>query len=157
LPIGESDVDALAEFTADELLYRRVAEAELTGGEVDPSRLNSITFDKDVKGAPSVLRGLFAVPADVLHSDCAGGKDVSHYLVYSLRVDDLPAALKSDDGKCFSTYPLHQPERACGAHSVIASCLAEDQSRAYVKLPRSARNDLRTKLAVRMKRVLLPS
>ncbi len=156
MPVGESDVDTSAAFTADELLYRRVAETELTGGEVDPSRLNSITFDKDVKGAPSVLRSRFAVPEDVLHSDCARGKDVSFYLVYSLRVDDLPAVLMSDDGKSFSAYPLHQPEPTCGAHSVIASCLAEDQSRAYVKLPRSARNDLRAKLAVRMKRVFFP-
>ena len=71
---------------------------------------------------------------------------MSHYLADSLQVRDLPARINSGDGRCFSTFPLHRPEPACGAHSVIASCLADDAFRAYAKLPRAARNDLRNEI-----------
>lgn len=151
LPLLESEVDTSIDFSPEEPLYRRIMESELIDGEIDPSRFNSISFDKTMRGAPSVLRAKYAKPFDVLHADCAWGKDRSHDLVDFILVRDLPAHIKSDDGRIFVFYPSHQPERTCGAHSVIASCLADDPAKTYVKPSKSVRYDLRVKLAVGFK------
>jgi hypothetical protein len=154
LPLRDSEVDSTRAFAADELLYRRVLSSEeLEEGEIDPTRFNSLSFKKELDGAPSVLRSQFSTPADALHPDCAGSKNVSQQKVYSIRVDELPGIVKSQDGKEYSVYPLHRPMPTCGAHSVIGSCLAEDLTRTYAVPSQTARNDLRVKLAAKMRPV----
>src|SRR5580658_3023620 len=129
LPLSARSVDTSIPFSATEQLFRRVLPSEeLTDGEIDLTRFNSVSFKKGVDGAPSVLRGRFSEPADALHRDCAGQKDVSNQFVYSISVGELPEEIHSDDGKHFSIYPLHLPEPTCGAHSVISSCRKGDDS-----------------------------
>jgi hypothetical protein len=154
LPLRDSDVDSTRAFAADELLYRRVLPSEeLADGEIDPTRFNSLSFKKELDGAPSVLRSQFAIPEDALHSDCAGDKNVSQQKVYSIRVDELPGQIKAQDGKAYSVYPVHRPLPTCGAHSVIGSCMAEDLTKTYAVPSQTARNDLRVKLAAKMRPV----
>ena len=154
MPLLESEVDISVEFRPEEPLYRRILASELTNGEIGPNSLNSVSFDKNVSGAPSVLRGAFARPIDALHSDCAGGKNVSNHLVFFILVRDLPSPIQTPEGNAFEFYPLHKPLPTCGAHSVIASCSAGDPARAYAKPSRPARNDLRAKLAVLLQPVV---
>ena len=154
MPRSENEVDTSIPFTATEQLFRRVLPSEeLADGEIDPTRFNSVSFKKDADGAPSVLRGQFSSPEDALHRDCANGKDVSNQFVYSIYVGELPTEIRSDDGNLFSVFPQHRPEPTCGAHSVISSCRHDDESRIYAIPSKSARNDLRTKLAARMRKV----
>jgi hypothetical protein len=156
LPLRDFEVDSTRAFAADELLYRRVLPSEeLEEGEIDPTRFNSLSFKKELDGAPSVLRSQFASPQDALHPDCAGPKDVSQQRVYSIRVDELPGVIKSRDGKEYNVYPLHRPLPTCGAHSVIGSCMAGDLTKTYAVPSQTARNDLRVKLAAGMKRLSL--
>lgn len=154
MPLLENEVDISVEFAPEEPLYRRALASELVDGELVVSSLESVSFGKEVSGAPSVLRGRFAKPIDALHADCAGGKDVSRHLVYFILVRDLPDVIQTPEGNAFEFYPLHKPEPTCGAHSVIASCLAGDPTRVYAKPSRTVRNDLRAKLAVRLQRVV---
>jgi hypothetical protein len=154
LPLSESEIDISTRFAADEQLYRRVFPSEeLSDGEVDPTRFNSVSFKKEVQSAPSVLRSRFASPEDALHKDCAEQKDVSGQFVYYVLVQDLPGEIASDDEKRYSVFPLHFPLPTCGAHSVISCCLVGDDSRSYTKPSPSARYDLRVKLAARMQKV----
>jgi hypothetical protein len=148
--LPETEVDPNSEFSPDELLYRRVCASELTGGELVPSSLNSISFSNVLTGAPSVLRSRFCVPSDVLHPDCAGGRNLADWLIYFIAVDDLPTPLIAGDGREFSFFPKHMPEPRCGAHSVVACCLAGDEARVYVQPSRKVLNDLRAKLATRL-------
>lgn len=154
MPSRDCEVDPSRAFLADELLYRRVPPTEeIEEGEIDPTRFNSISFSGGLDGAPSVLRSGFATPLDALHPDCAGGKDVSQQRVYFIRVDDLPQIIVSKDGKQYGVYPSHRPQPTCGAHSVIGTCMAGDSNRTFTIPSKTARNDLRVKLAVRMKPV----
>jgi hypothetical protein len=156
LPRLESEVDSSASFSTDELLYRRVRrEEELNEGEIDPTRFNSFSFKKGIEGAPSVLRGKFATATDALHPDCANGTDVSKLLVYGITTGDLPPVISSDCGKKFEVFPLHKPEPLCGAHSVVATCEAGDALRSYAIPTKSARNDLKVKLAAKMRPVAI--
>lgn len=150
MPLLEEEVDATAAFLPEELLYRRVSSSELTEGELDPSRLNSVSFSKDVEGAPSVLRGRFSTPSDAMHIDCCNGKDKSDCLVYYLAVADIPGPLESGDGKSFAFFPIQKPLARCGAHSVLASYYEGDPDRAYVSPSRKVRNNLRARLATTM-------
>jgi hypothetical protein len=152
LPLRDSEVDSSRAFQADELLFRRVLPSEeLEEGEIDPTRFNSISFKKELDGAPSVLRSQFASPEDALHPGCAGNKDVSQQKVYFIRVDELPIAIKSQDGKEFNVYPLHRPLPTCGAHSVIGCCISGDSTKTYTVPSQTAKNDLRVKLAAKMR------
>jgi hypothetical protein len=147
LPLLESEVEIDAEFTRDELLFRRVQESELTGGELDPSRLNSISFSKEIEGAPSFLRSKFSTPYDTIHCDCCDGKDRSDWLVYYLSVEKIPGPLHSGDNRSFVFQPVHKPLPLCGAHSVLGCLEAGDTSGKYMVPSRKVLNDLRTKLA----------
>jgi hypothetical protein len=154
LPLRADEVDAGLQFESSELLYRRVSKNGVNSlGELLPSELNTFSFDKDLDSAPSVLRSAFSKPVDALALDCANGKDVSDWRVFWIAVADLPTPLAAPDGRSFEFYPVHRPLPQCGAHSVIASCTAGDTARTYKAPPRSVRNDLRTKLAVRLKPV----
>lgn len=157
MPLFENEVDPSAPFTEDELLFRRVLPSEEHNGEIHPTQLNSVSFQKDVQSSPSVLRGKYASPKDALHSDCAGQKDVSDQSVYSIAVCDLPSTIRSNDGKIYSVFPLHFPLPTCGAHSVISCCLYGDQTKSYVRPSPSARYDLRVKLAAKMQKVSFAS
>jgi len=150
LPLLENQVDTNSAFSDEELLYRRVSTSELTGGELDPSRLNSISFDKEIDGAPSVLRGRFSSPLDAIHVDCAGGKDKSDCLVYFMAVGEIPGPLRSGDGRDLVFPIVHRPLPRCGAHSVIGCCEEGNPEKTYVVPSRKVRNDLRAKLATRL-------
>ena len=152
-PLTECEVDKAKPFEASELLYRRVDPSEMNSvGEIDPSSLTSISFDKEIEGSPSVLRSLFASPEDAIASECTGGKDASACSVFSIAVGALPGPLTSGDGRNFSFHPVHHPVPTCGAHSVIASYYSNDAAKVYVMPPRSIRNTLRANLAVLMKK-----
>jgi hypothetical protein len=154
LPLTETEVDPSTPFEAQEQLYRRILSSEeLLDGEIDPTRFNSVSFNKEVQSAPSVLRSHYASAEDALHKDCANQKDVSGQFVYYVFVRDLPGEIKSDDGKRYSVFPIHFPLPTCGAHAVVSCCLSGDQTRSYKKPSRSALNDLRVKLAAKMEKV----
>ena len=105
-----------------------------------------MSFSKNVTGAPSVVRGRFAVPLDAVHPNCAGPTDVSHYLVYFIEVQQLPNQVPTGDGRNLIFFPLHLPLPDCGAHSVVSCCAVGDNDRTYVKPSPSARNALRVSL-----------
>jgi hypothetical protein len=129
LPLKATEVDPEASFSEDELLYRRLERNELNGkGEVDPTRINFISFNRNVESAPSVMRSRFSQPEDVLHILCAE-RDTAGWLVYFVRVDDLPKNLQSGDGRCFDFLPKHVPLIDCGAHSVIACAASGDPNK----------------------------
>jgi hypothetical protein len=154
LPLCDKEVDTSIAFAPEEALYRRVLPSEeLDDGEIDPTRLNSVSFKKEVQSAPSVLRGKYATPEDVLHKDCADQKDVTGQLVYFVSVSDLPPEIHSDDGNASCVFPLHLPVPSCGAHSVISCCRKGDETRTYEKPSKSARYDLRVKLAAKMRKI----
>lgn len=148
MPLLDYEVNTSEPFADTELLYRRVSPEEiLPTGELDASRFQIKQYSKDAKGSPSVIRSKFAPPEDVLHPDCAGGKAYNGYVIYRIPVPALPQLIVAEDGKQFSAYPVHFPEPRCGAHSVIATCIAGDMQKRYAKPSRTAINDLRVKLA----------
>jgi hypothetical protein len=158
LPLTNREVDVQLAFEGTELLYRRASPGEInSAGELDPSQLESISFSKYVEGAPSVLRGAFAVAADAIAPECAGGKNVSDCSVFEIEVRELPVALKSGDGREFNFFPTHHPLADCGAHSVISCHLAGDADKRYVVPTRPVRNALRSKLATKMRRCVASS
>ena len=146
LPLSKSDVTPNEDFSPEELLYRRVRSCDLVGGELSPTSLNSLSFSAGIGGAPSVLRSRISEPSDALHPDCCGGRELSGYLVYSMQVQQIPGRIDSDGGDAYVFYPVHRPEPACGAHSVIASSLAGDAESKYAVPPRNVRNKLRSQL-----------
>jgi hypothetical protein len=147
LPLAASQVDITRPFTANELLYRRVSKEEIgPNGEVDPSRIQSISFKADVQTAPSVMRSAFSEPHDVLHFLCAG-RDTSGWSVYSATVGSLPQGLKAGDGREFRFFPAHLPEEKCGAHSVVACCRQSDISRTYEKPTKTVIWEFKVKFA----------
>ena len=153
MPLRENEVDTSVPFSSEENLYRRVLPSEeLRDGEIDPTRLTSVSFEKGVEGAPSVLRGRYAEAEDVLHKDCAGQKDVSEQFIYFIPVGSLPDVINSGDGSVYKVFPLHFTRPTCGAHSVISCCVAGDETRTYRRPSHSARYDLRVKLATSMRK-----
>jgi hypothetical protein len=151
LPRTASEVDSELPFSPDELLYRRVGPEDINSmGEVRPSSITD--FTANVRSSPSVLRSHFCEPGDVLHFLCAE-KDTAGWLVYFVRVDCLPAPLISGDNRTFQFFPLPMPLPNCGAHSVIASCDANDTSRAYSKPSGRVGKNFKVKLAVSLKPV----
>jgi hypothetical protein len=148
LPLLDYEVDKSEPFADTELLYRRVSPQEiLPNGELDASRFQIRNYTKEAEGSPSVIRSKFATPDHVLHPDCANGKTYHGYSIYRIQVSALPQRIVAEDSKMFSAYPEHFPEPKCGAHSVIAVCVAGDTQRKYAKPSRTAINDLRVKLA----------
>jgi hypothetical protein len=154
LPRSDKEVDICRPFDGEELIFRRASPSEINSvGELDPSQLASVSFGKEFKGAPSVLRGAFSVPSDALTPDCSGGKDSSHCSVFQMKVTNLPKEVVSGDGRKFDFYPLHDPLPTCGAHSVISCCHSGDPQMEYVVPPRAVKNQLRSTLASFMKKV----
>lgn len=122
---GELQPDQV--FDAEEKLYRRVpANCLSPQGEVVASNIRC-EFKKDVKKSPSVVRSKYGSPTDVLHRDCAGGKDVADHLVFYLVVGELPQRVESGTKQLYDFYPLHEPDDDCFAHTVIA-CRKDDGS-----------------------------
>ena len=115
---GELPVDQV--FDASERLYRRVPETALSPlGEVVPSQI-CCSFGDTIRKAPSLVRSKYGTFEDVLHPDCADGKDVSRHLVFFLEVSELPRNIESGKRELFDFYPFHDPDDTCYAHSVIA-------------------------------------
>lgn len=155
LPLKANEVDPKAPFTPEELLYRRVERSELNSrGEVDPTRINAVSFRKDVESAPSVMRSKFSSPQDVLDVLCAE-RDVNGWLVFSIRVDELPTGLTTGDGRSFDFFPKHVPLENCGAHSVTASALSGDPSRTYAKPNPKVTAAFKARFATALKQVPL--
>jgi len=153
LPLKASEVDPEFPFSGGELLYRRLERRELNeNGEIDPTRINSISFKVDVESAPSVMRSRFSSPEDVLHVLCAG-RDTAGWLVYFIRVDALPKQLKSGDGRSFDFFPKHVALIDCGAHSVVACAESSDAEKSYVRPSTKVINDFKVKFAVALRPV----
>lgn len=152
MPLRGDEVDANLPFEETELLFRRVARDGVDDtGTLLPSELNTMSFDKTIDGAPSFLRSAFSIPEDVLHTACADEKDVSNWLAYEISVGALPSPIVGKDNRSFDVFPVHRPLTQCGAHSVIATCHTNDSTRAYTLPPRSVRNDLRARIATRLR------
>ena len=153
MPLRASEVDPSCPFLADELLYRRLQKSELnTKGEVDPTRINFISFKADVESAPSVMRSMFSSPEDVLHILCAG-RDTSGWVVYAIRVGVVPDGLMAGDGRSFDFMPVHVPLADCGAHSVVGCVESADITKRYVKPSAKVINDFKVKFALGLKPV----
>jgi hypothetical protein len=148
LPVAAVEVDVRKPFSDDELLFRRAFPLELNSmGELVPIQLESFSFSKDVGGAPSFLRGTYAAPRDVIHSDCAADKDVSGCFVFQLLVSELPGPIVTGDGKrCYSFWPVPVPVELCGAHCVIGSHLHDDATRTYSKPSSAVVTELRVQI-----------
>lgn len=153
LPLHENEVDIHAGFEPQELLYSRVSMGELVNGELTAASISVHYAGPTVEPSPSVLRGKFSTPLDVLHQDCSAGRDVSAYEAYSIQVQELPVHVPSGDGQFYNFFPVHIPKPDCGAHSVVACCLADDPSKTFKKPSRTARNTLRVQLVTKLKHV----
>ena len=150
-PLTASEVGGNHPFSPEELLYRRVGPQEFNSlGELLPTTIACVSFSAHVESAPSVMRSDFSQPSDVLDPLCAT-KDVSGWVVYFVRVDNLPEDVKSGDGRPFHFFPKHQPEPMCGAHSVIACCLATDPNREYKKPSAGVANAFKVQFVSRLK------
>jgi hypothetical protein len=151
LPLTASEVDTTRPFSPEELLYRRVGPDELNSmGEVLPTKICGVSFKPDVKSSPSVMRSDFCEPVDVLHVLCAT-KEVLGWMVYFIRVDDVPGEIQAPDKTKLCFFPMHIPEETCGAHSVIACCLFGDAKKAYKKPTARVAYDFKVKFALGLK------
>jgi hypothetical protein len=148
LPVAAVEVDVRKPFSNDELLFRRAFPSELNSkGELVPIQLESFRFSKDVEGAPSFLRGAYAVPRDAIHRDCAADKDVSGSFVFQIFVSELPGPIETGDGKRrYSFWPVPDPIDLCGAHCVIGSYLHDDPTRTYSKPSSAVFTELRAQI-----------
>ena len=143
VPQTRGGLEADQTFDSAEKLYRRVPPECLSPlGELVPSHI-SCSFGDSVRKAPSVVRSKYAGPLDVLHSDCANGKDVSGHLVFYVSVSELPSEVEAGNKEIYDFIPLHDPEELCFAHSVI-SCLRRGNPTAEYQKPTNAvRNKLK--------------
>jgi hypothetical protein len=148
LPVTAVEVDVRKPFSDDELLFRRALPLELNSrGELVPIQLESFSFSKDVEGAPSFLRGAYAVPPDVIHRACAADKDVSGCFVFQMFVSELPGPIVTGDGKRrYSFWPVPAPVELCGAHCVIGSHLHDEATRTYSKPSSAVVTELRVQI-----------
>jgi hypothetical protein len=145
-------------FDEAEKLYRRVPR-ECVGAqnELEPSCV-PCSFGKVVESAPSVVREKYGTAADALNSLCAGGRDVSSFIVFYLRVRDLPKGSLSGDNVPYDFYPFHNPLATCYAHTVVACKKANDrQAGAYKEPTRPVKNDFKAKFVAALKRSETPS
>jgi hypothetical protein len=116
LPVPEVEADVRKPFSDDELLFRRALPIELNSrGELVPTQLESFSFSKKVEGAPSFLRGAYAVPRDAIHRACAADKDVSHCSVFQMFVSELPGPIATGDGKRHYLFGRWQTPLSCVA------------------------------------------
>jgi hypothetical protein len=162
LPVTAVEVDVRKPFSDDELLFRRALPIELNSrGELVPTQLESFSFSKNVEGAPSFLRGAYAVPSDAIHRACAADKDVSHCFVFQMFVSEMPGPIATGDGKrLYLFWPVADPIDLCGAHCVIGSHLHDDPMRAYSKPSGAVVNELRVRICAALNKggpVISPS
>ncbi len=148
LPVTAVEVDVQKPFSDDELLFRRALPPELnTRGELVPTQLESFSFSKNVEGAPSFLRGAYAVARDAIQPACAANKDVSGCFVFQMLVSELPGTIVTgDDRRRYLFWPVPDPIELCGAHCVIGSHLHDDPTRTYAKPSRAVVNELRVQI-----------
>jgi hypothetical protein len=118
-------------FDADELLFRRVPKTHIEDGEVSILALpdSELKFEKHAPHCTSVVRSKYCVHyTDVLHPDCAGGRDYSatHAVCY-WRVGDLANGkmidpLPKGSAKKWDLFAYHDPLITCYAHTAICCC-----------------------------------
>jgi hypothetical protein len=145
-------------FDETEKLYRRVPrECVGDNNELEPSCVQC-SFGKAVESAPSVIREKYGTAADALNPLCAGDKDVSSFVVFYLRVRDLPKGSLSGDNEPYDFYPFHIPLATCYAHTVVGCKKANDQQGgAYRQPTRPVKNDFRAKFVAALIRAETPS
>jgi hypothetical protein len=142
-PQKHGELQADQAFNAEEKLYRRVPPNCLSPqGEVVASNIRC-SFENEVKKSPSVVRSKYASAMDVIHKNCADGKDVSTHFVFFLVVGDLPQQVESGTKQLFDFYPLHDPEDDCFAHTVIACRKHDGPTDGYDKPTTQVRNKLK--------------
>lgn len=138
---GELAVDQV--FDGSERMYRRVPPECLSPlGELVPSQIRC-SFGDTIEKSPSVVRAKYGRPNDVLHPDCANGKDVSHHLVFYLTAGGLPTDVESGNKERYDFYPFHDPKASCYAHSVIACKKQMNTSGNYDEPTHGVRNRLK--------------
>jgi len=145
------------DFDGDEKLFRRVP-AECVGpeNELEPSCVQ-VSFGKTLKSAPSVIRERYGTMRDALHLLCAGEKDVSRFIVFYLKVRDLPKGCLSGTGEKFDFYPNHDPLETCYAHSVIACQKADSPIGSYREPTRPVKNEFKAKFIAALARAEAPT
>ena len=142
-PKKRGDLPADQSFEVAEELYRRVPRECLSPlGEIVPSQIRC-SFGKSIKKSPSVLRSKYGTAWDVLHRDCADGKDVSSHLVFFLTPDELPVGVESGDKELYDFYPFHDPEINCYAHTLIACRKRQNSVGDFDEPTSSVRNKLK--------------
>jgi hypothetical protein len=138
---GDSSADQI--FDVTERLFRRVPPACLSPtGELVPSQIRC-SFGDVVKKSPSVVRSKYGAIEDVLHEDCAGGRDVSGHFVFFVTVEELPKDVESGNKELYDFYPLHDPETDCYAHSLIACKKKTNLTSDYDEPTSGVRNKLK--------------
>jgi hypothetical protein len=156
-PIRRGDRLGNQQFGSREKLYRREPPDCINSfGEIEPSSI-SLSFGKDVKGSPSVVRGKYATPRDVTHAGCANQRDVSSHAVFYLRVEDLPASILSGVGESFEFFPFHDPEKDCYAHTVIGCKISGAPAGSYARPSNSVKNQFKARLVASLRRVEMPT
>jgi hypothetical protein len=131
-------------FDDAERLYHRVPpDRPGPNGEIVPSDIRC-EYKKELKKCPSVVRSRYATPEDALHSDCAGGHDVSKFLLFYLVAGDLPKGVEAGSGQLYDFYPRHDPEPTCYAHTLIACKKRESAQGEYDPPSTHVRNKLKS-------------
>ena len=143
MPIHQEDRQPVHEFSPEERLYRRYRPEHYKGGKILPA---AFQFPKH-----SVTRGAFSRPEDVLHSDCARGKDVRNCGVLTMLVGSIPRGVSGTDGTKYVFSVRHEPENTCYAHSVIW-CQRDGrgtaESECYDEPPATLKEKFRIELAL---------
>lgn len=128
-------------FEPDELLYHRVRPDSKVGGRSTP--LDILPFKDDT--GPSVNRGKYSRPYDVLERDCCEGHDRSQYEVLTFRVADVPKEIVLGDqtDRVFQFRLKHAPRECCFAHSEVWCNAGGDIWAPLERPPHSVRLKLR--------------
>jgi hypothetical protein len=138
-------------FGAREKLFRRIPRRSVgPRNEIDPSSIQC-SFGKTVDSAPSVLRSRYATAADVLHPLCAGDGDVSEWVVFYLKVKQLPTGIPDGENRPHDFYPHHAPLETCYAHAVVACRRGDEGDGGYRQPSRPVKNSFRAKFAAALK------
>ncbi len=133
-------------FRPDEPLYHRFRKDLIVAGKVTP--LEILPFRSG--SGPSVNRGKYSEPCDVLEPDCCDGHDRSQYRVLEFRVEDVPKQIEvnQQNGRNLRFCLKHVPHSTCFSHSEIR-CYTEDESGVCIEPPPSVRRKLRAEVARR--------
>lgn len=128
------------QFDDTELPYRRFMRDHYLEGELVPAHFR---FPN-----PSFNREKYSSPEDVLHPDCADGRDVRGWGVLECSSKDIPTPFTAPDGRQYNFSAIHCPPPCCYAHAELL-CLSGG---GYVKEPsKKVREAFRVELARKMR------